>query len=127
MSSAYLNNNELQLTDSAQNSCYSLPNFSNIKEVKNRDTFGSESIDADPDDIFNTATNGPLNVKSSILRSKLKFPNKERKDSYGVIITPEIKQHKIKFKDAVREVKVVDNWKEYNVIEERPCCICNII
>lgn len=127
MSYAKQKNNEPQLTDHVQSSYYSLPNYSSMKEDRNKTTSDSVSFEAEQDDICYTPTSGSLTLKSSILRSKSKFQKKNRKDSYGVIITPEIKQHKIKFKETVKEVKVVDNWKEYNLIEERPCCICNII
>jgi len=123
MSSVYSNNNLLQ-KDFVQDSCNSLPTYSNLKESKNRDISGSSSIDMDQDEI-EFLTNGSTH-KSSILRSGIKSHLRNRKDSYGVIITPDIKQHKIKFKEVVKEVKVVDNWKEYNIVEEKPCCICNL-
>ncbi len=64
--------------------------------------------------------------KASILRSNTQIRDKRRKDSYGITIT-QGKQHKIKFKETVKEVKVVENWKKFNSIEEKPCCLCNIM
>ena len=63
---------------------------------------------------------------ASILKTKSKFNGKDRRDSYGVTIAPDVKQHKIRFKESVKEVKVIDNWKEYNSNDEKPCCSCNV-
>ena len=63
---------------------------------------------------------------ASILRTKSKAQARDRRDSYGVTIAHDAKQHKIRFKESVKEVKVIDNWKEYNMNEEKPCCSCNV-
>ena len=66
-----------------------------------------------------------MNPKASILRSKASLVERNRKDSYGISIGPGSRQHKIKFKEEVKEVNVVENWKEYNVSEDR-ACLCNM-
>lgn len=119
----FQNNNLLQLTDSNRGSFHSLPAYPHAIDLKD-DQSRSSSTDQDGCQSFPTLPSSSLNLKSSILRSRSKSPNKARRDSYGVDITSEMKQHKIRFKD--NQVKVVENWKEFNVIEEKPCCICNL-
>lgn len=69
-----------------------------------------------------------MQPRTPILRSTISFTERQnRKDSYGIMInrTQGSKQHKIKFKEEVKEVNVVENWKEYNVTEDRTC-LCNM-
>lgn len=41
-----------------------------------------------------------------------------RFDKFGNKINSETKKYFISFKDKLIDVKYVDNWKEYNVIDE---------
>jgi len=123
MSLSHFNTNLLQVPDSARGSFHSLPAYPQATELK--DDSRSSSTDQSEFHSSPTLPNSTRDLKSSILRSRSKSPNKGRRDSYGVVITSEIKHHKIRFKDNENQVKVVENWKEYNIIEEKPCCICN--
>lgn len=66
-----------------------------------------------------------MQPKTPILRSKASLVERNRKDSYGIQIAQGTRQHKIKFKEEVKEVNVVENWKEYNVNEDRTC-LCSM-
>ncbi len=124
MSLAHFNNNLLQVPDSDRGSFHSLPNYPQAAEFK--DDSRSSSTDQSEFHSSPTMPNSSRNLKSSILRNRSKSPNKGRRDSYGVVITSEIKQHKIRFQDNGNQVKVVENWKEFNIVEEKPCCICTL-
>ena len=52
--------------------------------------------------------------------------NNSRKDSFGVPILEGSKKHKIKFKSEIREVSIIENWKDCN-IEEHENCSCTLI
>ena len=50
----------------------------------------------------------------------------DRRDTFGVSIVRGSKKHKIKFKPEIREVSVVENWKDYNA-QEHETCACILI
>ncbi|CAK75503.1 unnamed protein product (macronuclear) [Paramecium tetraurelia] len=57
---------------------------------------------------------------------------KLRTDKYNVEIKPNLKKHKICFRDEINpetglvDVNIVENWKEYNINERNPVddCFC---
>ena len=50
----------------------------------------------------------------------------DRRDTFGVLIVRGSKKHKIKFKPEIREVSIVENWKNFNV-QEHETCACILI
>lgn len=99
-----------------------------MKMQDDQDFNGNEGIGKiNPD---NSELNDELSRQyPSILVSKAAKDNKaslkSRKDSYGVLIRHQAKKHKIKFRNDISEVKIVENWKEFNM-DEKPCCSCNL-
>lgn len=49
---------------------------------------------------------------------------RQRKDCFGNIIDKEEKKHKIMFSEHMVKVVVVDNYKKFNVINEKKTCFC---
>jgi len=69
----------------------------------------------------------PLKRPTSILKtpsSERESPS-QRRDNYGNPIETGSKKHKIKFKNEIRVVEEIENWKEYNK-EDKPCSVCQI-
>jgi hypothetical protein len=68
----------------------------------------------------------------SILKKSRMVQNDDnivRQDNNGNSIIRGGKKHKIQFKEKIHEVKIVENWKEYNTENYDPnskCCKCTI-
>lgn len=59
----------------------------------------------------------------SILLSEDSKGSNERKDQFGTaIVKGEKKEHRIVFSEEIEEVHEVENWKEYNLINEKSAC-----
>ena len=79
------------------------------------------------DNEFNQLKVSPILKKSTGGKSSLRCSsNMDRRDTYGVQIAPGSKRHKIKFKPQIREVSIVENWKDYNSAEQQTCT-CTLI
>jgi hypothetical protein len=72
-------------------------------------------------------------MSGSILKSKdKKMVNKERFDKFGKKIHSNLKNHKISFAENFIEVREVENFKEFNKLDEEDIisdvnCPCNLI
>lgn len=73
---------------------------------------------------------GPRGQKSILKKSQYangqKAERTGRRDANGVLIKKGGKQHKINFKQIIDEVKVVENWKEYNSNDAPHDNCCNL-
>ena len=79
------------------------------------------------DNEFNQLKIPSILKKTSIERPSFRYSsNIDRRDAYGVPIEAGSKRHRIKFKNQLRKVSVVENWKDYNS-EENQSCTCNLI
>lgn len=58
-----------------------------------------------------------INVKSP-------SSNSQRKDCYGNNIDKEEKKHKIMFSEHMVKVVVVDNFKKFNIVNDKKNCSC---
>lgn len=73
----------------------------------------------------NTKTKKPS--QSILKKTKNNDESSTRQDANGNPILKGGRKHKISFKDKVEDVKVVENWKEYNADNyTTSTCYCNI-
>jgi len=77
---------------------------------------------------YNTNNNKPKKSYGSILKkSKNNDETAVRQDANGNPILRGSRKHKISFKDKVDDIKIVENWKEYNQDNyTTSTCYCNI-
>ncbi|KAL4472963.1 hypothetical protein ABPG72_020657 [Tetrahymena utriculariae] len=67
---------------------------------------------------------------STILKNSSTYRDRQRIDQIGQPILKFGKQHKISFSDNLIDVHIVENWKEYNVLDDEELeqkCNCWLI
>ncbi|EAS02636.2 hypothetical protein TTHERM_00578800 (macronuclear) [Tetrahymena thermophila SB210] len=67
---------------------------------------------------------------TTILKNSPTYRDRQRIDSIGQPILKFGKQHKIQFSDNLIDVHIVENWKEYNVLDDEELeqkCNCWLI